>query len=254
MAKTIYQVSRGGAYDLPDTFFPSNTIRIGDIAAYEAPKDGETELAEDGSLPGSVLLKSGHRICGIHRVVLCTGYHMSYPFLSPYHSDTTGPEAADEKVLVTNEGQRTHNLHKDIFYIPDPTLAFIGVPYHVATFSLYEFQAMAVAAVFGNRAHLPTEVEMRREYKERLAERGPGRGFHSLRAQGDEIRYVDALMELVNQNAETMGREKVEGHSKMWLDAYAKRSERIKARMYQALLRSDGPLDELLAANGGSCV
>ena len=43
--------------------------------------------------------------------------------------------------ISTHNNQQTHNLHKDIWYIPDPTLAFVGVPYHVATFSLFEFKS-----------------------------------------------------------------------------------------------------------------
>lgn len=252
VVKNLYQVSRGGAYDLPAAIFPSNTIRIGDIASYEPVAD-RTSLAEDGSLPGTVYLKSGHKICGIHQVVLATGYHISYPFLSGHHSDATSPEDADEKVLVTKDGQRTHNLHKDIFYIPDPTLAFIGVPYHVATFSLFEFQAITLAAVYSGRSSLPSEAEMRKEYNQKLAEKGAGRAFHSLKDSQGEIRYVDDLIELVNQNTETEGREKTLGHSEAWRDAYVKRWDRIKQRIEQAPPREDSSLDELLSPSAASC-
>lgn len=246
VANRIYQVSRGGAYDLPASIFPENTIRIGGVESFSPLNDSGVRLAEDGSLPGTVRLTSGHTLCNIHRVVLCTGYHMSYPFLSTHHSDTLSPEDADAKVLVTKDGQRTHNLHKDIFYIPDPTLAFIGVPYHVATFSLFEFQAMAVAAVFAGRAELPQEREMRDEYERKTAVKGAGRAFHSLKGYGEEIGYVEELVGIVNQGAEERGEEKVEPHTRVWKEAYERRVVRMKALIEQAGERLQVPLDELV--------
>jgi len=102
-----------------------------------------------------------------------------------------------------------------MFYIPDPTLTFVGVPYHVATFTLFEFQAIAVAAVFSERAWLPTREEMRGEYRERVERKGCGRSFNSL--LGEEVRYVRELVGWLNGNAEVTGGEKVERHSEAWV-------------------------------------
>lgn len=89
-------------------------------------------------------------------------------------------EEASDTVLAT-DGRRVHNLHNHIFYIPDPTLVFIGLPYHVSTFNLYDFQAIAVAAVFSGRAALLSEEEMREEYRNYLQVKGSDKDFHSLR-------------------------------------------------------------------------
>ncbi|KAL1303593.1 hypothetical protein AAFC00_006958 [Neodothiora populina] len=234
-AANIYQVSRGGAYDLAASMFP--TIRVGDIAGFqEIVKNNNDDVADnvslaaDSSIPLGVHLKSGETLTGIHKVILCTGYHMSYPFLRAFHDDSLSPEDANDTVLVTREGQRTHNLHKDIFYIPDPTLAFIGVPYHVATFSCFDFQGMAVAAVYSGRSSLPSEVEMRREYVAKTAEKSAGRSFHSLRGEGEEIKYVNELMDIVNQRAVLDGRPLTEGHTKAWHESYARRVAKNRAR------------------------
>lgn len=230
VAKSVYQVSRGGALDLPTSMLPPNTIRIGEIAQFEdTPRNDE--LASNTPLPGTVILRSGQKICDIHQVILCTGYHMSYPFLRSLHADDVRAEDADQAILVTGDGQQTHNLHKDIFYIPDPTLSFIGVPYHVATFSLFEFQAIALAAVYSGQARLPSQDEMRKGYDARIAQAGAGRGFHSLRLEGHEIRYVDELMELVNQHRGDTDR--IEGHSEKWHQAYARRAARHSQRSRQ---------------------
>lgn len=236
-AKTICQVSRGGTFDLPTSMLPPNAVRIGEIARFEeTPPSGD--LADDLPLPGTVTLKSGQKIHDIHQVLVCTGYHMSYPFLRSLHADNVRPENADDVVLVTGDGQQTHNLHKDIFYIPDPTLSFVGVPYHVATFSLFEFQAIALAAVYSGQARLPSREGMKSEYDERIAQAGSGRGFHSLRAEGHEMRYVDDLMDLANQQRGEADR--IEGHSEKFRQAYARRM--VKTRERKAAAESVVPL------------
>lgn len=138
-ARAVFQSSRGGAYDLPSHLLPENGIRVGGIESFDSLESAVP--SSDGSIPATVTLKSGEKLCDIHKVVICTGYHVSLPFLRQFHADDTPVEDADPFTLVTN-GQVTHNLHKDIWYIADPTLSFIGVPFHVATFSLFEFQAM----------------------------------------------------------------------------------------------------------------
>ncbi|KEQ72465.1 FAD/NAD(P)-binding domain-containing protein [Aureobasidium namibiae CBS 147.97] len=226
VANKIWQSSRGGEYDLLPSMLPENCTRIGSIAGFSS-LGSPSELGHDDTLPGSVLLSSGETINDVHHIILGTGYHMSYPFLAPYHADNLLPEAATPTTLVTT-GQVTHNLHKDIFYIPDPTLVFIGVPYHVATFSLFEFQAMAVAAIFSGSATLPEEKQRRDEYEERVKRKGVGRRLHSLKDDEGEIVYAKEMMEIVNQRRRE--EDKVEGHTKEWFEAYKRRLVRMKER------------------------
>ncbi|KAG4027285.1 hypothetical protein MFRU_031g00340 [Monilinia fructicola] len=204
-AKGVYQSTRGGQFDLPISFLPPGTQRVGECSSFETSNDGR----------GIVHLKDGTTLDGIDKVIICTGYHISYPFLLPYHNDLISPAEANETVLVT-DGTQLHNLHKDIFYIPDPTLAFVGTAYYVSTFSLFEFQAIAVAAVFSGRAQLPSEEAMREEYILRVKEKGFGRAFHALN-EGREPKYVRELVAWINSDAELNGWPKVQGHSEAWL-------------------------------------
>lgn len=158
-------------------------------------------------------------------MILCTGYHLTLPFLPHLHADTVPVEKASEEVLVT-DGTMFHNLHKDIFYIPDPTLAFVGVPFFTATFTLFEFQAMAVARVFAGAADLPSREALRKEYEQRIAEKGYGKGFHSLKDR--EVEYVDELLEWVNADAEKRGKERLEGHTGKWLGAREEQMQRFR--------------------------
>jgi hypothetical protein len=157
---------------------------------------------------------------------LATGYITSYPFLPQLHSDDAPITEAGEVLLVTSDGGMAHNLHRDIFYINDPTLAFVGVPYYVATFSLFDFQAQAVARVFAGKARLPTREEMRREYEKRVEEKGLGRGFHSLHGAGLEVRYVQELVDWVNAHGAELGEPPMLPHSEEW----KKRHKELKAK------------------------
>jgi MFS transporter, ACS family, pantothenate transporter len=234
-AKIIYQSSRGGLFDLPATLLPENAHRIRGIESFNLstqPKCLESNeiLDETQNIPQTVTLVDGTILDNIDRVLICTGYHCSFPFLKDYHQDSVRPEEVDETTLVTN-GEQVHNLHKDIFYIPDPTLSFVGVPYHVATFTLFEFQAMAVAAVYSGKARLPEETAMRAEYEARVQKNGFGRGFNSLK--GQDIQYADSLVNWINGDAKSDEGSRIEGHSKEWQAVYEDFLMKLKKRSKQ---------------------
>jgi len=211
--KKIWQSTRESQYDHPAFELPKNGTRVGQIASF-----GSLEPTDNGgtnAIPGKITLANGQVLEGITHIIVCTGYHFSYPFFSSstYHRDDVRREEADDSVLVT-DGTMTHNLHQDIFYIPDPTLAFVGVPFRIATFSLFEFQAIAVAAVFTGHAALPSAEVMRDEYKARLKEKGLGKPFHSL--MGVDVQYVADLMTWVNRGRDESD-IKTKGYSDEWI-------------------------------------
>ena len=226
----IYQSTRGGLFDLPAVHLPENGVRVGEIASIELQEGNHRKNGSingnDEPLPLTLHLKSGQKLCGIHRIILCTGYHMTLPFLGQYHQDYTRPDDASETVLVT-DGTMVHNLYYDIFYIPDPTLAFVGIPYYTATFSLFEFQAIVVAAVFSGVARLPSQAEMRAAYQERVRQQGSGKRFHSLRDK--EEFYVQDVLGWVNRDRAAGGLPPIEGHSEAWLAKKESLRERIRS-------------------------
>ncbi len=230
ISKNSYQSVRGGDFDLPATLLPPNATRVGEVEkfVFDVPAASNHSLADGAPIPGKVVFKDGSVLEGIHQVVVATGYITSYPFLPHLHSDTLEVTEADEALLVTSDGNMAHNLHKDIFYINDPTLAFIGVPYHVATFSCFDFQAQVVGRVFSGKANLPSREDMRAEYRKRLEEKGAGRHFHSLKAGGGELVYVRDLLDWVNQDAEANGVTPLQGHSEQWVSGYWAMRERMK--------------------------
>ncbi|KAH8879917.1 FAD/NAD(P)-binding domain-containing protein [Thozetella sp. PMI_491] len=230
VAKKSYQSARGGPYDLPASILPPNAARVGEIERFvlEPGLASELSLEDEKPIPGQVVLKDGSILEDIHHVIVATGYITSYPFLPQLHSDTREPTDAGEELLVTSEGDMAHNLHKDIFYINDPTLSFVGVPYHVATFSLFDHQAQVVARVLSGKALLPSHEEMREEYNGRLRDKGAGRGFHSLREEDGELKYVKDLVDWVNRDADARGLQRLPGHTDQWIDQYWVMRERLK--------------------------
>ena len=231
VAKNVFQSSRGGAFDLSSHLLPDNAARVAGIRSFEPLTSTDAHTSPQDVIPGTVTLSDDTTLCNIHRVILATGYHSSLPFLRTLHADNLTSAEADERILVT-DGLQTHNLHKDIFYIPDPTLAFVGIPFHTATFSFFEFQAVALAAVLSGKVPLPSEESMRAEYLVRLHSKGAGRPFHSMRGEGQEIGYVKELVAWVNGKLsadQVEDEELMKGHSKKWFDSYARRLLRIEA-------------------------
>lgn len=167
---------------------PENLTQVAEIVRF-GPIDRALRPSET-----QIFLKDGTVLEGIDRVVFCTGYLYTIPFLKfPQKDSSPSPANANvsEEAIIT-DAMQMHNLHKDIFYIHDPTLAFIGVPHGVAAFPFFDAQAIAVAAVFAGKAALPTVSEMRSEYADRKATKGQGRKMHGL-GSGSERKYLEDL-------------------------------------------------------------
>ncbi|KAF3038594.1 hypothetical protein E8E11_004474 [Didymella keratinophila] len=251
IADTIYQSHRNGAFDLSASLLPENGIRVDEVVSFELPSPVTSSttpptLSPSDPIPLTVTLKSGQKLCAIHHVILCTGYHLTLPFLPQYTNSNTPVTQASDSVLVT-DGTMFHNLHKDIFYMPDPTLAFVGVPFFTATFTLFEFQAMVVAKVLAGLADLPSEAQMKEEYDTRVATKGYGKAFHSLRDEEEE--YVTELLAWVNADLEKNGESRLEGHSAQWKEARAEQVQRIKA-LFEAPERAERRLEGLCQSLG----
>ena len=104
----------------------------------------------------------------VDAILFATGYFYSFPFLSSLESE------------LISTGQRVHNTYKHLFYIDDPTIAFIGLPMKIVPFRLDEAQAAVVARLWAGRLELPSTQEMRMWEEGVIAERGTGKAFHDL--------------------------------------------------------------------------
>ncbi|KAI8647589.1 hypothetical protein BD408DRAFT_461495 [Parasitella parasitica] len=221
--KTVYNSVRESAHKFDERylklreelakFAPKNLKRVANIKAFRL---------DDGNIQDAVVeLEDGTELTGLDYIIVCTGYIFSFHFLEHLHSDEyinskRQSDVGDDHVLV-KDGSQVFNLHKDIFYIPNPTLSFVGIPFHIATFSLFEFQSYAVARVYAGAAKLPTEEDMRVEWQKRLSRKGAGREFHALGSEL-ELAYIKDITTWVNRDGKLLGKPVVKGHDQIWID------------------------------------
>ena len=157
---------------------------------------------------------------GVQTCALPICYLTSYPFLgSILEQPSVSFQDADEKVIITSDCRTVHNLHEDIFYIPDPTLAFIGVTHFASTFSLYDFQAQVLAVVFAGRVLLPSEAAMKAEQKRRKSRVLPGTFLNSIFLLDDFV--IRRLLEWVNRDLLAGGLEPLRGPDSKWWDEFS---------------------------------
>lgn len=230
----VYQSAKDTIADYREEASHENADKVAMVAEFTLqgdngtqPAPGPSNLEDDSPIPGKARLRDGRVIEDIHAVIIATGYITAFPFLSPdLQQPDMALEDADETVITTADGRTTHNLHEDIFYIPDPSLAFIGVSHFASTFSLYDFQAQVLAAVFSGRVRLPPKAEMRAEQRRRKDWLLPGTVQNSIFLLDDFV--ISRLMRWANKNLINGGHEPLRGPDPKWWDAF--RKERENAR------------------------
>ncbi|KAI0143711.1 hypothetical protein GGR57DRAFT_495121 [Xylariaceae sp. FL1272] len=216
----VYQSRRESKYDLIASRLPKEVDRVAMVTHFIAaqPESSRPESLSGKAIPGKVVLDDGTTLEGIDYVIVATGYITSYPFLGDLEQPLVDWNDAGERTVITSDGYTTHNLHKDIFYIPDPTLAFIGVSQLVSTFSLFDFQAKIVAKVLAGKARLPTQDDMKKEQRERKKRFQPGDRFHALLL--GETAYINELLTWANEQLVDGGFDPMTGMDADWLKAY----------------------------------
>lgn len=137
-------------------------------AGYKENVPEIVEFLSDPHGTRAVLFADGRVEKDVDAILFATGYFYSFPFLS----------SLETKLIST--GDRVQNLYKHLFYIDDPTIAFIGLPTKIIPFRTNEGQAAVLARVWADRLSLPSAPEMSRWEEETIAVRGAGKAFHDL--------------------------------------------------------------------------
>lgn len=213
VANKVFQSVRGGKFDLSAALLPANAQRVAGVKAFRIGSIDATDSDSSPSVVGDVALTDGTVLRGIDSVVLATGYLTSYPFLGHLHSDVVRAQEAGEDLIVTAEGAMTHNLYRDIFYISDPSLAFLGVPFHLSLFPTVDIQSQLVARVLSGQVGVPTRAKMREEYQDNVQRKGLSHELHSYLDKAAELDYVAGLVEWANRGARERGLAEIKGHS-----------------------------------------
>uniref|UniRef100_A0A0A9GME7 Flavin-containing monooxygenase n=1 Tax=Arundo donax TaxID=35708 RepID=A0A0A9GME7_ARUDO len=123
---------------------------------------------------GSVVFRDGTSIKA-DVIMHCTGYKYSFPFLDD-----------DDCSIISIDDNRIHPLYKHVFPPQAaPHLSFIGLPFKVVPFPLFQLQSNWVAGVLSGRLQLPSEKEMMEDvralYSEIEAIGWPRRYTHCLK-------------------------------------------------------------------------
>ena len=113
--------------------------------------------------------------------VYCTGYEFNFPFLG--------------KDIVSVEDNWVHPLYLDLVSTRFENLAFIGLPYLVIPFRLFEMQSRWFASGMAGKMSMPNQQEMTHAYeasRQKLIQKGvPKHHYHRL---GDaQTDYIDLL-------------------------------------------------------------
>jgi thioredoxin reductase len=223
----VYNSAKDTMFDFRDLVDHKSAEKVPMATKFTTAADDEPKsvpsprfLDNDSPIPGKVILEGGRVLENIHYVIIATGYLTSYPFLGPILEQPSIPlQDADEKVIITADCRTIHNLHEDIFYIPDPTLAFIGVTHFASTFSLYDFQAQVLASVFAGRVRLPSKTAMEVEQKRRKSQVLPGTFLNSIFLLDDFV--IRRLLEWVNRDLVAGGLNPLQGPDPNWWDEFS---------------------------------
>lgn len=81
--------------------------------------------------------------------MFCTGYEYDFPFLAPD--------------IVRVSDNRVHPLYQQLISPDYPTLGFIGIPFLIIPFPLFEIQSKWFAALLGGAVQLPAASDMHRQ-------------------------------------------------------------------------------------------
>jgi hypothetical protein len=136
---------------------------------------------------GTLTLQDGTTVPRVDAVLLCTGYRYHFPFLG-----------AD---LVRVEDNWVQPLWQDLLHAEHPNLAFVGIPFRVVPFPLFEVQARWFAHLLAGDVNVPPLPDRLAETAQRIAAlRAAGvkqRHFHQRTL--DCYDYLDALSDQCGQ-------------------------------------------------------
>ncbi|KZK75940.1 4-hydroxyacetophenone monooxygenase [Pseudovibrio sp. Ad13] len=98
-----------------------------------------------------VYLQNGEVLHNVDDIILCTGYIYNFPFLKGSLDD------------IELSGCSMGPLYLNIFYPPDPTLIFLGLPRFTVHFANIHLQSIYCAKILSGELDLPPANEINRE-------------------------------------------------------------------------------------------
>ncbi|XP_028157834.1 senecionine N-oxygenase isoform X1 [Ostrinia furnacalis] len=150
----------------PQTVFPENLVQKPDVVKLE----GRKAVFQDGSE------------YDVDVVFLCTGYQYNFPFLHP-------------SCGIVVEENCVEPLYKHLVNIHHPSMCFIGVPYYVCAFSMFDLQVRFYVRSMNGTFSLPTPAQMTEHWEQEKQDRA-SRGYTKRQAHmmgPDQEKYYASL-------------------------------------------------------------
>ena len=97
-----------------------------------------------------VVLANGEVIASVDAFVFCTGYHYRFPFLAPE--------------VTTVHDNWVQGLYRQLVPVDSPHCAFIGLPFRIVPFPVFQRQARWFARALNGDFELPRLADRQREY------------------------------------------------------------------------------------------
>ncbi|EED17017.1 dimethylaniline monooxygenase, putative [Talaromyces stipitatus ATCC 10500] len=136
----------------------------------------------------AVRFSNGHVETDVDSVIFCTGYLYSFPFLESLRQS------------LTPDGSYVRHLYQHLFFIDDPTLAFVALPKRIVPFPVSESQSAYIARVWANRAKLPANPVMREWEASLVASCPEPSSLHDMKYPKDAD-YINKLHEICKATA-----------------------------------------------------
>ncbi|KAI8147322.1 hypothetical protein BJV82DRAFT_595102 [Fennellomyces sp. T-0311] len=156
----------------------------------------------DGLVNGTITFEDDTTIVDIDHVIFCTGYTCNFPFFDSKkfaHITSFDDSKSRSDRLILTDGRRVLDTYRDIFFIYDPTLAFIGFPSHITSFGMFYYYAQAVSRVWSGAALLPSQQIML-DFQKTSVHPYP---FFDLTFAGDRL-HIQRLVAWLNYHAEKL--------------------------------------------------
>lgn len=186
---------------------PEGVTRVAEVRGFVLP-DGPSTIRDV-----KIELEDGESLSDIDTIYFSTGYQYSFPFLPQLHRDPGTLRTPDALVEC---GDNVLNLYRDVFYIPDPSLAFVGISINTSAFSFFEYQSISVARVWSGKARLPSQHQQREALRQVVKIKSDGKFRHFMGKDGERA-YVRETVDWLNTDAKLSGAPEVEGHTAEWL-------------------------------------
>ncbi|KAL3286885.1 hypothetical protein HHI36_001373 [Cryptolaemus montrouzieri] len=125
--------------------------------------------------------------CPFDCILFCTGFKYDYPFLN----QTCG-------VTVTNN--HIEPLYKHMIHIERPTMCFIGIPFNVCAFRMFDLQARFFCKYLNGSMSLPSRELMTKDTEKEMQARWK-KGYTRRQAHmmgADQQKYYDDLAKMAN--------------------------------------------------------